>query len=45
MINTEELTKEDERNFNDILDEFIEKIEKLSIKNGLKDKLIINRIT
>ena len=31
--------------FDDILDQFIEKIEKISIKNALKDKLIINRIT
>lgn len=31
--------------FDDILDQFIEKIEKVSIKNALKDKLIINRIT
>jgi hypothetical protein len=36
---------ENEMKFDDILDQFIEKIEKISIKNALKDKLIINRIT
>ncbi len=36
---------ENEIRFDDILNQFIEKIEKLSIKNSLKDKLIINRIT
>lgn len=36
---------ENELRFDDILNQFIEKIEKLSIKNSLKDKLIINRIT
>lgn len=36
---------ENELSFDDILNQFIEKIDKISIKNSLKDKLIINRIT
>ena len=37
--------EENEIGFDNIINQFIEKIEKLSIKNSLKDKLIINRIT
>ena len=36
---------ENEISFDDILKQLIDKIEKISIKNSLKDKLIINRIT
>lgn len=36
---------ENEISFDDILNQLIDKIEKLSIKNSLRDKLIINRIT
>jgi len=36
---------ENEVGFEEILDQFIEKIDKISIKNSLKDKLVINRIT
>ena len=35
----------DEWGFEEILAQLIEKIDKLSIKNSLKDSLIINRIT
>jgi hypothetical protein len=36
---------ETESGFEEILQKFIEKIDKLSIKNSLKDSLVINRIT
>lgn len=35
----------EELKLNDILQQLMEKIEKISIKNTLQDKLIINRIT
>ena len=44
MIDTEN-KEENEGGFNDILTQLIEKIEKPSIKNSLKDSLIINKIT
>ena len=44
MIDTEN-QEENEGGFNDILTQLIEKIEKPSIKNSLKDSLIINKIT
>jgi len=34
-----------EINFEDILNQFIENIDKISIKNALRNKLVINRIT
>jgi hypothetical protein len=34
-----------EINFEDILNQFIENIDKISIKNTLRNKLVINRIT
>ena len=40
-----EIMTENEVGFEEILDQFIEKIDKISIKNSLKDKLVINRIT
>lgn len=36
---------ENEKTFENILTQFIEKIDKISIKNALKESLIINRIT
>lgn len=36
---------ENEKTFENILAQLIEKIDKISIKNALKDSLIINRIT
>ena len=44
MIDTEN-KEENEGGFTDILTNLIEKIEKPSIKNSLKDSLIINKIT
>lgn len=45
----EEITKiQDEENewgFDQIIQQFIDKIDKISIKNGLEDKIIINKIT
>ncbi len=38
-------TTEQNIGFNEILEQLMEKIEKISIKNALQDKLIINRIT
>ena len=37
--------EENEKTFEDILTQLIEKIDKPSIKNSLKDSLIINKIT
>ncbi len=39
------MTEKIEIGFDEILDKFIEKIDKPSIKNSLKTSLIINRIT
>lgn len=44
MIDTETM-EENEKTFENILVELIEKIDKPSIKNSLKDSLIINKIT
>ncbi len=37
--------EENEKTFENILAQFVEKIDKISIKNALKESLIINRIT
>jgi hypothetical protein len=37
--------EENEREFEKILEQLMEKIDKISIKNSLQNKLIINRIT
>lgn len=37
--------EENEREFEKILEQLMEKIDKVSIKNSLQNKLIINRIT
>lgn len=44
MIDTENM-EENEKTFENILIELIEKIDKISIKNALQESLIINRIT
>lgn len=43
LINEE--TKDDLKNFDTILTQLIDKIDKVSIKNALQNKVIINRIT